>query len=297
MSHDHSHAPSNTSIRRLGWTLGLVLAYAGAEVAGGLMSGSLALIADAGHMLSDAASLALTMFAIHFARRPASATRTFGYYRAEILAALTNGVALIVVALLVFIEAIERFSNPTPVEAPTMLMVAAGGLVINLVGLWLLRGGNKESLNVRGAWLHVLTDALGSAQAIAAGVLIWLFGWYWVDPLASVLISILVVYSAWSLLRQSVAVLMEGAPGHIDVDLVRKALQEIPGVDEVHDLHIWTITSGFVALSAHLVVPDEAVRSDVMTRSDACLTQFGISHSTLQLDVGKACDQAHHHLS
>ena len=165
---------------RLGWTLALVVLYAVAEVAGGLISGSLALLADAGHMVSDAGAIALTLFAMQFARRPPSPTRTFGYHRAEILAALVNGATLVGIALLILVEAFGRLRTPTVVEGPLMLAIAGGGLLVNLAGLYLLRGGQHGSLNIRGAWLHVLSDALGSAQAIVAAILIWVFGWYWV---------------------------------------------------------------------------------------------------------------------
>ena len=211
-------------------TLALVLVYMGVEVVGGLLADSLALLADAGHMLSDAGALALTLFAMRFARRPATAQRTYGSYRAEILAALVNGATLVAVAIYIFVEAVERFRTPPEVEGGLMLAVACGGLIVNAAGLLILRGGDDASLNMRGAWLHVLTDALGSLQAIVAGALILTFGWYWVDPLASVLIGLLVIYSSWSLIQQSVAVLMEGAPGHINVDEVRSALLEIPHV-------------------------------------------------------------------
>ncbi len=295
MSGDHPHGASNTSVSRLGWTLALVVLYAGVEVAGGVLSGSLALLADAGHMVSDAGAIGLTLFAMQFARRPPSPAWTFGYYRAEILAALVNGATLVGIALFILVEAVERLRTPAAVEGPLMLAVAGGGLLVNVAGLYLLRGGQGASLNIRGAWLHVLTDALGSAQAIAAAILIWMFGWNWVDPVASILIALLVVYSSWSLLRQSVAVLMEGAPGHIDVDAVRDALGAVHGVDDVHDLHVWTITSGFVALSAHLVVGASADAADVLSRSERCLVdRFAIRHSTLQLDVGTRCGQARH---
>jgi cobalt-zinc-cadmium efflux system protein len=291
----HIHGTAGTDVNRLAWTLALVLSYAAAEALGGLFSGSLALLADAGHMLSDAAAIALTLFALWFARRPASSSRTFGYHRAEMLAALVNGASLVGIAVLIVIEALQRLSQPTAVEGPLMLAIASGGLLVNLAGLYLLRDSDRANLNMRGAWLHVLTDALGSVQAIAAAVLISLFGWHWVDPLASMLIAMLVVYSSWSLLRQSVAVLMEGAPGHIDVDAVRQALAAVRGVQEVHDLHVWTITSGFVALSAHLVVNAAAEAPEVLRSSAACLREnFRIRHSTLQIDVGGRCAQARH---
>jgi cobalt-zinc-cadmium efflux system protein len=294
-AHDHPHAPAEAGVPRLAWTLGLVLAYAAAEVIGGLVSGSLALLADAGHMLSDAAAIGLTLFAMRFARRAPTPTRTFGYFRAEILAALVNGSTLVGIALVILVEAIARLRHPVAVEGPLMLAIACGGLLINLAGLTLLRDGRHGNLNVRGAWLHVLTDALGSAQAIGAAVLIWTFGWTWVDPVASILIALLVVYSSWSLLRQSVGVLMEGTPAHIDPAAVLEALHDVAGVDDVHDFHLWSITSGFVALSAHLVVPVTADVPDVLSRSQACLAErFGIRHSTLQVDLGAPCRQAEH---
>jgi cobalt-zinc-cadmium efflux system protein len=291
----HSHAPVDASTRRLAWTLVLVLAYAGAEVVGGFVSGSLALLADAGHMLSDAAAIGLTLFAMRFARRAPTPTRTFGYFRAEILAALVNGSTLVGIALVILVEAIARLRHPIAVEGPLMLAIACGGLLVNLAGLLLLRDGRHGNLNVRGAWLHVLTDALGSAQAIGAAALIWTFGATWIDPVASILIALLVVYSSWSLLRQSVGVLMEGTPAHIEPDAVLEALHAVAGVDDVHDFHVWSITSGFVALSAHLVVPATADISDVLRRSQACLAErFGIRHSTLQVDLGAPCREAHH---
>ena len=276
-------------------TLALVLLYMGAEVVGGIVSGSLALLADAGHMLSDAGALALTLVAMRFARRPPTATRTFGFHRAEILAALANGATLVAIAIFIFMQAFERLRNPPDVEGGLMLAVAGGGLVVNGLGLWILRSGHDHSLNVRGAWLHVLSDALGSVQAIAAGALIWAFGWNWIDPIASVLIGCLVVYSSWSLIQQAVAVLMEEAPGHIDVDAVRAALLGLPGVSNVHDLHVWTITSGFVALSAHLTCVERERQEFVLKAAqDVLVSRFGIRHTTIQIDREASCDGAAH---
>jgi cobalt-zinc-cadmium efflux system protein len=297
MAHDHAHVgmAHGDRTRSLGWTLALVIAYTVAEVVGGIWSGSLALLADAGHMVSDAAALALTLFAIRFARKAPTAERTFGFHRAEILAALVNGITLIAIALFIFMEAYDRLQQPPVVEGRLMLVVAAGGLVVNLAGLWLLRGSHAHDLNVRGAWLHVFTDALGSVQAIAAGALILMYGWHWVDPLASILIALLVVYSAWSLISQSVHVLMEGAPPHIPVADVRTALKNLDTVKDVHDLHIWSITSGFVALSAHIVVDDGANEGAVLKSSERVLVErFGIRHTTIQIDSCDTCDQAHH---
>jgi cobalt-zinc-cadmium efflux system protein len=294
-AHDHAHGHADASMGRLGWTLALVLAYAAAEVVGGLVSGSLALLADAGHMLSDGAAIGLTLFAMWFARRAPTPTRTFGNFRAEILAALVNGSTLVGIALIILIEAAHRLRQPVVVEGTVMLIVAVGGLLVNLAGLHLLRGGQRGNLNVQGAWLHVVTDALGSAQAIAAAALIRAFGWTWVDPVASILIALLVVYSSWTLVRRAVGVLMEGTPAHIDPEAVRAALRGVAGVDDVHDFHVWSITSGFVALSAHLVVPTTVDVRDVLRRSQQCLAdRFGIRHSTLQVDVDVPCHQVQH---
>jgi cobalt-zinc-cadmium efflux system protein len=290
--HGHGHGAAHhgeKSRRGLAITLVLVLVYMVAEVIGGLLSNSLALLADAGHMLSDAAALGLALFASWFSRRPATSRHTFGYYRAEILAAVVNAASLIAIAFFIFIEAYHRFQTPHDVEGGIMVGVASGGLVVNLAGLWLLHGGRDESLNAKGAWLHVLSDALGSVQAIVAGALIVAFGWTWLDPLASVLIGILVIFSSWALMRESVAVLMESAPGHVDVDEVRNCLMRIPGVQEVHDLHVWTIASGLVALSAHIAAerPSGAVMHDLQHELEE---RFGIRHTTIQFDLpGEAC--------
>jgi cobalt-zinc-cadmium efflux system protein len=292
--HAHDDGPAGDAAshaRRLALVLALVVAYMGVEIAGGWLSGSLALLADAGHMLSDAGALGLALVAMRLARRPPTAQRTYGSFRAEILAALVNGATLVAVAVFILIEAVNRFRHPPEIEGRLMLAVACGGLLVNGLGLVLLHGGRGASLNMRGAWLHVLTDALGSLQAIAAGALIAAFGWRWVDPLASVLIGLLIVYSSWSLIRQSVDVLMEHAPGHVDVDQIRSALLAIPRVAGVHDLHVWTIASGFVALSAHLMVPVGRDQDAVLQAAQALLAdRFGIRHSTIQIDRDPDCD-------
>jgi cobalt-zinc-cadmium efflux system protein len=268
------------------WTLGLILVYMVAEAVGGWLTGSLALLADAGHMLSDAAALGLSVFAMSMAQRPRTAKRTYGYHRLEILAALANGATLVAISILVLVEAVHRFGRPETVAARGMIGIATGGLLVNLVALWILHAGRDENLNMRGVWLHVLTDALGTVQAIVAGALIWGFGWQWADPVASVLISLLVVYSAWSLLKEATGVLMEGAPAHIDVNEVHAALAELPGVLEVHDLHVWTITSGMESISAHVVVEDRRFDCEVLGEIRATLHQrFGIHHITVQMET------------
>lgn len=297
LGHSHHHSLRGQSAdykRRLAITLVLAAAYMVAEIVGGLITNSLALLADAGHMFSDVASLALSFFAVWLASQPSPPHRTFGYHRAEILAALANGVTLVAVSIFICVEAYERVWSPPEVEGGLMMIIAVGGLVINLIGLWILNTGRAENLNIRGAWLHVLTDALGSVGAIAAGVLIWAFGWEWADPVASVLIALLVLYSAWSLVKESVGVLMESAPARIDVDEVRTSLMQVQGVIDVHDLHVWTITSGMDAISAHVVTEEGHGDPQLLRQLQNVLaTDFQLLHATLQLEppgFKQACD-------
>jgi cobalt-zinc-cadmium efflux system protein len=271
--------------RRVTLLLVLVLAYMGVEVAAGVIGGSLALVADAGHMASDAAALAITLWALRITRRPATPERTFGWHRAEILAAAVNGAALLAISGGVLWEAAGRFASPAPFQAPLVVGVAAGGLVVNVAGLFLLHDARDAGHNLRSAWLHVLSDALGSAGAMLAGGCAWAFGWTWADPAASVLIALLVVRAAWRLLDESVHVLMEGAPAHIDVNAVRGALLAHPGVRGVHDLHVWTITSGQVAMSGHVQVEAGADSAELLRGLGALLKErFALGHATLQLE-------------
>ena len=281
----HAHGAGRAaSARRLELALGLVVLYTAAEVAGGLLTNSLALLADAGHMVSDAASLALALFALRVAARPATAQRTYGYHRLEILAALANGAALVAISVFLVVEAVGRLADPPEVAAAGMMAVAAGGLLVNLAGLALLHGGRGESLNLRGAWLHVATDALGSVQVLLAGAAIWAFGWRWADPAATLAIAVLVVWSAWALLREAVGVLMEWAPRHIDVADVRSSLRRVPGVLDVHDLHVWTITSGLEAMSAHVVAGERPATSLLADIRATLHHRFGIDHVTIQVE-------------
>ncbi len=259
--------------------------YMLAEVVGGYLSNSLALMADAGHMLSDVGALALALFAVKMSSRPATPARSYGFHRTEILAALVNGATLVGISLYIFVEAFQRFRNPPDVEGGLMTGIAAGGLTINVVGLWILSAGRSGSLNERGAWLHVLTDALGSVGAILGGIAVWKFGLFWADPAVSVLIGLLVIYSSWGLLRESVAVLMEGVPGHIKLDEVREAMLKSEGVHGIHDLHVWSITSGTVCLSAHAEVAAEHSSANVLRKLKATLQQrFGVNHTTIQIE-------------
>jgi cobalt-zinc-cadmium efflux system protein len=284
-AHGHAAAGGERALRiRLTAALALAAAYMAAEVAGGLLSNSLALLADAGHMLTDVAALGLSLFAVWLARRPATAERTYGHHRVEILAAMANSATLIGISLVIGIEAIRRWAHPPAVRGGLMLAVACGGLAVNLATLAILHGGRRESLNVRGAWLHVVTDTLGSVQAIVAAVLITAFGWYWSDPVASILIGALVMVSAWALLRESLDVLMEGVPRGLDLEGIRSAIEGVAGVATVHDLHVWTIASGFVALSTHVVVQPDST-DEVLWRIRATLhDRYGIEHSTIQVE-------------
>lgn len=285
--HDHGHGHLRTpgNERRLTIVLVLVVLYIFVELGGGIWANSLALMADAGHMTSDAAALAITLFALRLARRPPDPRRTYGFHRAEILAAVFNGGALIAIAVGIVYEAVVRLMSPAAIEGPAMMVIAAGGLLVNLVGLAVLHGGRDQDLNLRGAWLHVLSDALGSVGALAAGGLVWWRGWTWTDPLASAIIAVLVLRSSWRLLDEAVHVLMEGAPAHIDVDELRRTVCATPGVRGVHDLHVWTITSGMVAMSGH-VVADGSVDGPTLLRrvADVLRARFGIGHTTIQVE-------------
>jgi cobalt-zinc-cadmium efflux system protein len=284
-AHVHAHDARAHDRRRLALVLVLSAFYLVAELLGGLFTGSLALLADSGHMLADVGALALALFAFWLADRPASAARTFGWRRFEILAALANGLVLAVVALGVAFEAVERLQTPRPVLGLIAFAIASGGLAVNLLGMLLLRHGRERSLNLRGAWLHLLGDALGSVAAMAAGLLIWAFDWRAADPLASLAIAGLVLRSAWSLLRETVDVLLEAAPPHLDVDELRAALVAEPGVASVHDLHVWTITSGMVSLSCHVHCTAEADGHAVLVRLQELLRRrFDVHHATLQIE-------------
>jgi cobalt-zinc-cadmium efflux system protein len=286
--HHHSHSPHEAgrpdATRRLALVLGLTAVYALAEVIGGWLSNSLALLADAGHMLTDIVALALALLAAWTSQRPPDSTRTYGYQRLEILAALFNGVVLVSIALFILLEAWERFLVPRQVDFTLMATVAAGGLLVNIVGAWLL-GGHGHGLNVRAAYLHVLGDLLGSIGALTAAALIGLFGWYWADPAASIVIGLIIVVNAVRLMLESTNVLLEGAPSHVKTDDVRRCLSDTPGVCEVHDLHLWSLGGESPLLTAHLVL-DHSVPGDQVLR-DATRTlqqRYRITHSTLQVE-------------
>jgi len=281
----HQHG-AHSNERRLGWALALVAVYMTAEAVGGWWTGSLALLADAGHMLADVFALSLSLIAFRLARRPAGRQQTYGHHRTEVLAALTNGILLVGVAFLVANEALARLGTTREILGGPMLAIAVGGLAVNLAGLWILGSGSRENLNVRGAWLHVASDALGSVGAITAGALIWAFDWTWADAAASLAIAALILYASWTLLREAVAVLMEWAPAHVKVARVEESILELGGVVAVHDLHVWTISSGRIALSGHVVSTRDCDRDNLLqVVSDRLHEHFEIEHSTIQIET------------
>jgi cobalt-zinc-cadmium efflux system protein len=255
------------------------------EFVGGLLSNSLALMADAGHMLTDAGALGLSYFALWFSSRPATPSKTYGFYRVEILAALLNGALLVLMAVLIFREAWSRLTVPPQVNADLMLVVASGGLVANLVSAFVLFRGRSDNLNVRGAFFHVLSDALGSVGAILASLAIMLFGWQAADSVISVVVAVLILFSAWILIRDAVDILLEGAPSHINLKSLKDHIVAASGVHSVHDLHVWTLTSGVVAMSCHVVVEREASQPDVLSRVCGIAEErFRIGHTTVQIE-------------
>ncbi len=302
-NHDHgaeAHAvpvidrPPRVDRRPLIVAMGITATFLVVEVIGAYLSNSLALLADAAHMLTDVAAIGLALFAMWLAGRPTRAERTFGHLRAEILAALVNAVTLIVMAIYIFWEAWQRLQDPPEVQSRTLLVVAVAGLLANIAAAWVLsRGqGHRDNLNTRGAFLHVLGDLLGSVATIVAALIIAFTGWYAADPILSVLIGGLVVFGAWSLLRESVDVLLEAAPRGIVVADVRAAMDAVPGVEGVHDLHVWTVTSGLTALSAHVETDDFAGWETCMATLATMLREkFGIAHVTLQPEPPRASRQ------
>lgn len=282
--HHHEHL-REIGRKRLLIVLGMTAAFMVVEFAGGLLANSLALIADAGHMLGDVAALGLAAFALAFARRPATPAKTYGYLRIEILAALLNGATLIVIATVIFWQAYTRFRQPPEIEGTLMLVVACAGLVVNLVAAFLLHSSSGHNLNLRGAYLHVLGDLLGSVGAIAAALVIVSTGWTTADPLISVFVAVLILGGAWRLVRESLDVLLEAVPKHIDLAALHASIREIPDIEEVHDLHVWTLTSGFLAMSGHAVIRDPAHYKEVLNAVHQVMhDRFGISHVTMQVE-------------
>ena len=278
------------SRRRLALALGITATVMIAEAVGGWLAGSLALLADAGHMLADAAALGLALFVARVAQRPATPERSFGLLRLEILAALVNGALLIAIAIGIGIEAWHRLKAPPLVDGPLLLGIAGIGLVANLISLRLLHHGHEHSLNQRGAYLHVLGDLLGSVGALAAGGIVVATGWVLADPLISVLITLLVLGSAWRLIKESTDILMEATPNHIALGDVHDRIASVPGVDSVHDLHVWTVTSGVVAMSGHLVVRNPTDNQPVLEAVQDRMRALGINHVTVQMEREETCE-------
>ncbi|EDL66103.1 cation diffusion facilitator family transporter [Bacillus sp. SG-1] len=283
-SHDHSREGNKKGLLiALIITTGIMLL----EFFGGLITNSLALLSDSGHMLSDASSLALSLAAMWFAARAASSEKTYGYYRFEILAALFNGVTLFLIAGFIVHEAYERMFDPPTVSSGTMMLIAFIGLLANLLSAWALikKGDVKDNVNLRSAYLHVLGDALGSVGAILAGAIMLIFDWYWADPIISVLVALLILKSAWGIISHTVHILMEGTPSGIEVQRVRSELENIPGVKNVHDLHIWTITSGMNSLSCHILIKDEEDDQVILQKAIHLIEEkFHIHHTTIQVE-------------
>jgi cobalt-zinc-cadmium efflux system protein len=283
---DHPTILSKRHMRALKWVFILTVVYLVVEIAGGLMTGSLALLADGFHMFADATAIGISLFAAWMAHRPAPDQKTFGYQRIEILAALFNAALLVGMSIFIVLESYERFQSPVPIKADTMMLIATGGMIVNILAAWLLHGDMHSNMNIRGAYLHVLGDLLGSIGAIAAGGLILFFHWNWADPLISVLISLLVLYSAVGLMRDSVNVLLEGCPAHINVEDIRAAMLGFDGVEAVHHLHVWNINLQRIVLTAHLVVQPGAFTGEMLSQVQESLkTRFGLSHVTPQLEL------------
>ncbi|MHA6488520.1 cation diffusion facilitator family transporter [Bacillus cabrialesii] len=287
MGHNHTHG-SNKKV--LAISFALITGYMMFEAIGGFLTNSLALLSDAGHMLSDSISLLVALIAFTLAEKNATHNKTFGYKRFEILAAMINGVALILIALYIIYEAIERFSNPPKVATTGMLIISIIGLVVNLLVAWIMLSGGdtKNNLNIKGAFLHVVSDMLGSVGAILAAILIIFFGWGWADPLASVIVAILVLRSGYKVSKDSIHILMEGTPQNIDVTDIILTIEETEGIQGIHDLHIWSITSGLNALSCHAVVDDQLTITEsegILRRLEQKLDQKGIIHVTIQMET------------
>jgi cobalt-zinc-cadmium efflux system protein len=277
---------------RLWAVLGLTGAFMVLEAVGGWLSGSLALLADAGHMLTDVGALGLGLLTAWIAQRPADASKTYGYLRWEILAALVNGAALFGIAAWVVVEAVQRLEHPEPIRTGLFLAIAAAGLVVNLVSLGLLHGSRDGSLNARGVYLHVMGDALGSVGALTAAAIIWLTGWTAADPIVSILLSVLILAGAWRLIRESTDILLDAVPRHVAMADVQRRMLAVPGVAAVHDLHVWTVVNGVVAMSGHAVVPDLVAHPGVLEGIRTEMAALGIAHVTIQLELADECEDA-----
>lgn len=296
--HDGHHHHHTSNKKALLLAFAIITVFMIVEVIGGLMTNSLALLSDAGHMLSDAAALGLSFLALTFGAKGASASKTFGYKRFEILAAFINGITLIVISLYIFWEAYQRFVDPPEVISSGMLLISSIGLVVNIAAAFILMRGDKdENLNVRSAFLHVIGDMLGSVGAIIAALLIMFFGWGYADPIASIIVAVLIIISGLRVTKDSFHILMEGVPGNLDTKDIRESLLTMEEVCDVHDLHVWSITSDFPALSCHLVVVESGRnQQELLKKANMILhDKFGLLHTTIQIDVkDSACCKDDH---
>ena len=289
----HSHA-ADAPVRSLRIALGLTALLLVVEVIGGLLSNSIALLADAGHMLTDVAALALALFVAWWSKQPETPKKTYGYLRWEILAAFVNGATLLLISAWILWTAIVRFRSPEPVEGGLMLVVAVAGLIVNVIAARILVATSEHNLNARGAYLHVLSDLLASVGTVAAAVAIHYTGWLMADPIASVLTTILIMRGAWQLVRESVDILLESTPAHIPLPAVRGQLEAIPGIESVHDLHVWSVTPAVVAMSAHAIVRESAQHQHVLEHIHDAMRLFGIEHVTIQLERNEMLDRERH---
>jgi cobalt-zinc-cadmium efflux system protein len=282
--HTHAHGQARDHVRRLRLALAITAAFLLAEVVGGLLSNSLALLADAGHMLTDVAALALSLFVAWFSRQPHDQRRTYGYLRWEILAAFINGATLLLLSAWIAFEAVLRLRHPEVIASGVMLAIAIGGIIANVGAAVVLHPASDASLNLRGAYLHVVGDLLGSAATVVAALLVRFTGWLVADPIVSILMTLLIVRGAWRLVRESVDVLLESTPSHIALGTIRKQLEAIPGIESVHDLHVWMVTSKVVAMSVHAIVREPERHQHVLEHVHDAMLLFGIQHVTVQLE-------------
>jgi cobalt-zinc-cadmium efflux system protein len=290
-AHDHGQERSSKNKKSLSIVFVFTLTYLIAEVVGGIMTGSLALLADAGHMLTDVAGLGLAIFAIWFAEKPANAGKTYGYYRVEILAAVANCIILLGISAYVLYEAYQRFLHPPEVQTTGMLIVAGIGLVVNIAGMFMLKAGSKESLNMKGAYFEVLSDMVTSIGVIIAAIIMMTTGWYYADPIISAGIGLFILPRTWNLLMEAIGILLEGTPSDINLANLREAVNTVPGVRGVHDLHVWSLTTGINAASMHVVLGDSTY-DEVLAKVQAVLKNHKIGHSTVQIEPVE-CNDTH----
>jgi cobalt-zinc-cadmium efflux system protein len=283
-AHVHQHR-FHSSRKRLALAFWTQLAFFGVELTGGILTNSLALLADAGHMLSDVGALGLSLLALAWAARPPTSRKTFGYHRLEILVALINGLALWAMAGYIFYEAVNRLFQPPQISSSPLIIIASLGLAVNLLGMYVLLPTREHNINLRSAFIHLLSDSFASFAAIAAGLAIWQWGWYWFDPLAGVIVGVMIIFGSWQLVREAADILLESTPRHIALSEVQQSLESHPQVQRVHDLHIWTIASGIYALSVHVTIDNHLNRDCLALELEELLHErFGLEHNTIQIE-------------